>query len=275
MPTKQNDDSKCEQSHEKNQVQNNKQNQNVKCELNTEQPKGCSVEPAECSNNNSDALCVDYEKSRKKATNTIDITIGILSAVVGLFYGIAKVFNYQIPYNCICWVVVSVVVVGVVVGGAVAVILLSKSSNDFAKLLGEEKFSSDIWLFISSLVVYFIMFVVAFVFFNIFKNSVYVFSSYAALISIIAILCTAKMCKKIAEDQYNQLKIELDYMPDENRYIPNTDSQNDSKKEREEREGFAKKKSLLKYHASMKSSYECIMILYIVLGMYMGFGKLW
>lgn len=269
MPTKQNDDSKCEQSHEKNQVQNNKQNQNVKRELNTEQPKGFSVEPAKCRNNNSAAIRVDYEKSRKKVTKKIDITLGFFSVFVGLFYFFAKVFNYQIPSNCIYWVGVSVVVVGVVVGGAVAVILLSKSSNDFANLLDEKKFSSDIKLFIIPVIVIAVILII----FMLFRCN-YCFNNYVALISITAILCTTKMCKKIAEDRYDQLKIELDYMPDENRYIPNTDSQNDSKKEREEREGFAKKKSLLKYHDSMKSSYECIMILYIVLGIYMGFGKL-
>lgn len=195
MPTKQNDDSKCEQSHEKNQVQNNKQNQNVKRELNTEQPKGFSVEPAKCRNNNSAAIRVDYEKSRKKVTKKIDITLGFFSVFVGLFYFFAKVFNYQIPSNCIYWVGVSVVVVGVVVGGAVAVILLSKSSNDFANLLDEKKFSSDIKLFIIPVIVIAVILII----FMLFRCN-YCFNNYVALISITAILCTTKMCKKIAED---------------------------------------------------------------------------
>lgn len=265
MSTKQNDDSKYERSHEKNQVQNNKQNQNVKRELNTEQPKGFSVEPAERSNNNSASLYGDCEKSRKKTMNKIDITLGIFSVVVGLFYFFAKVFNYQIPSNCIYWVGVSVVVVGVVVGVA-AVILLSKLINDFANFLGEEKFSSDIKSFIIPVFVIAIISIIVMLY-----SCNYCFNNYVALISITAIFYITQINKTIAKNHYDQLKIELDYMPDEKKYIDNVIGTSDSKKETEE---FAKNKSLLKYYNRIKNNYECIMILYIVLGIYMGFGKL-
>ncbi len=272
MSTKQNDDSKYERSHEKNQVQNNKQNQNVKRELNTEQPKGFSVEPAERSNNNSAAIRVDYEKSRKKVTKKIDITLGIFSVVVGLFYFFAKVGNYQIPsldrikdllFHGYTQVIAIVVVLAVVI---VLAILSKKLIDNLANFLGEEKFSSDIKSFIIPVFVIAIILII----FMLFRRT-YFINNYVALISITAILYITQINKTIAKNHYDQLKIELDYMPDEKKYIYNAIGTSGSKEETKE---FTKNKSLLKYYNRMKNNYECIMILYIVLGIYMGFGKL-
>lgn len=272
MPTKQNDDSKCERSHEKNQVQNNKQNQNVKRELNTEQPKGFSVEPAERSNNNSAAIRVDYEKNRKKVTKKIDITLGIFSVIVGLLYCIAKVCRYEIPsldrikdllFHGYTQVIAIVVVLVVAI---VFATLLKKLIDNFAELLGEEKFSSDIKSFIIPV---FVIAIISIIFMLCSCN--YCFNNYVALISITAILYITQINKTIAKNHYDQLKIELDYMPDEKKYIDNVIGTSSSKEETKE---FAKNKSLLKYYNRMKNNYECIMILYIVLGIYMGFGKL-
>lgn len=272
MPTKQNDDSKREQSHEKNQAQNNKQNQNVKSELNTEQPKGFSVEPAERSNNNSAAIRGDNENSGKNTTKMTDITLGIFSVVVGLFYCIAKVFNYQIPsldrikdllsngYTQVIAIVVLLVV------AIVFAIRAKKLIGNIAKRLGEEKFSSDIKSFIIPV---FVIAIISIIFLLYSCN--YCFNNYVALISITAILYITQINKTIAKNHYDQLKIELDYMPDEKKYIYNVIGTSDSKEETKE---FAKNKSLLKYYNRIKNNYECIMILYIVLGIYMGFGKL-
>lgn len=272
MPTKQNDYSKCEQSHEKNQVQNNKQNQNVKCEPNTEQSKGCSAEPAECSNNNSAALLGDNENSGKNTTKMTDITLGIFSVVVGLFYFFAKVGNYQIPSldrikdllsNGYTQGIAIVVLLAVAI---VFAIRAKKLIDNLANFLGEEKFSSDIKLFIIPVIVIAVILIIFML-----SRHTYCFNNYVALISITAILYITQINKTIAKNHYDQLKIELDYMPDEKKYIDNVIGTSSLKEETKE---FTKNKSLLKYYNRMKNNYECIMILYIALGMYMGFGKL-
>lgn len=89
---------------------------------------------------------------------------------------------------------------------------------------------------------------------------------------IVAIFYIAQLRKTAMKNEYDEIKTDLDYMHERNRYV-NYDSNNPNSVV-EERKEFTEKKETLKYYSSMKNNYEAITILFVFISLIMGFSKL-
>lgn len=95
---------------------------------------------------------------------------------------------------------------------------------------------------------------------------------FITFVMIATIFYIAQLRKTAMKNEYDETKIELDYMHERNRYV-NYDSNNPNSVV-EERKEFTEKKETLKYYNSMKNNYEAITILFVFISLIMGFSKL-
>ncbi len=95
---------------------------------------------------------------------------------------------------------------------------------------------------------------------------------FITFVMIAAIFYIAQLRKTAMKNEYDETKIDLDYMHERNRYVNyNINNPNSVVEERKE---FTEKKETLKYYNSMKNNYEAITILFVFISLIMGFCKL-
>lgn len=95
---------------------------------------------------------------------------------------------------------------------------------------------------------------------------------FITFVMIAAIFYIAQLRKTAMKNEYDETKIDLDYMHERNRYVNyNINNPNYVVEERKE---FTEKKETLKYYNSMKNNYEAITILFVFISLIMGFCKL-
>lgn len=95
---------------------------------------------------------------------------------------------------------------------------------------------------------------------------------FIAFVVIVAIFYIAQLRKTAMKNEYDEIKIDLDYMQKRNRYV--IYNINDPNSVVEGRKELTKKKEELKYYNSMKNNYEAITILFAFASLIMGFSKL-
>ncbi|WP_421778125.1 hypothetical protein [Gardnerella sp. KA00747] len=95
---------------------------------------------------------------------------------------------------------------------------------------------------------------------------------FITFVTIATIFYIAQLRKTAMKNEYDEIKTDLDYMHERNRYV-NYDSNNPNSVV-EERKEFTEKKETLKYYSSMKNNYEAITILFVFISLIMGFSKL-
>jgi hypothetical protein len=88
---------------------------------------------------------------------------------------------------------------------------------------------------------------------------------------IVAIFYIAQLRKTAMKNEYDETKIDLDYMQKRNRYvIYNINDPNAAGEIKE----LTKKKEELRYYNSMKNNYEAIAFFFAFISLIMGFSKL-
>ncbi len=263
-------------------------------------------------------------------TRNAGIAIVVVSVIVALFYVSADSFGYKLPdwLTFKILLVLAIVLVDSFVHKlpdfnillestcvlALITILIFFSSKNIANFLGEEKFHSEIKLFICPLIVFVIISMLAFPFVN--SNYEYIdnvivttcksncktnknassesnasndtkdsedeakidnekricINRFITFVTIATIFYIAQLRKTAMKNEYDEIKTDLDYMHERNRYV-NYDSNNPNSVV-EERKEFTEKKETLKYYNSMKNNYEAITILFVFISLIMGFSKL-
>lgn len=293
-------------------------------------------------------------------TRNAGIAIVVVSVIVALFYVSADSFGYKSPD----WLTLKILLVLAIVLVdsfvyklpdfnillestcvlALIIILIFFSSKNIANFLGEEKFRTDIKLFICPLILIVIISMFTFPFVNSnyenIANGIVVtcksnapekkkksettekkssnkkkttagkfvtsnsktnknassesnasndtkdsedkakidnekricINRFITFVMIATIFYIAQLRKTAMKNEYDETKIELDYMHERNRYV-NYDSNNPNSVV-EERKEFTEKKETLKYYNSMKNNYEAITILFVFISLIMGFSKL-
>ncbi len=95
---------------------------------------------------------------------------------------------------------------------------------------------------------------------------------FITFVMVATIFYIAQLRKTSMKNEYDEIKIELDYMQKRNRYV--IYNINDPNSVVEGRKEFTEKKEELKYYSSMKNNYEAITILFVFISLIMGFSKL-
>lgn len=281
-------------------------------------------------------------------TRNAGAVLGAVSVLVALFYVSADSFGYKLPdwstFKILLLLVVIVVAFVSVVLTIITIFITPYLAKNIANFLGEEKFRTDIKLFICPLILIVIISMFTFPFVNSnyenIANGIVVtceskapekkkksektekkssnkkkttagkfvtsnsktnknassesnasndtkdsedkakidnekricINRFITFVMIATIFYIAQLRKTAMKNEYDETKIELDYMHERNRYV-NYDSNNPNSVV-EERKEFTEKKETLKYYNSMKNNYEAITILFVFISLIMGFSKL-
>ena len=281
-------------------------------------------------------------------TRNAGAVLGAVSVLVALFYVSADSFGYKLPdwstFKILLLLVVIVVAFVSVVLTIITIFITPYLAKNIANFLGEEKFRTDIKLFICPLILIVIISMFTFPFVNSnyenIANGIVVtcksnapekkkksettekkssnkkkttaekfvtsnsktnknassesntsndtkdsedkakidnekricINRFITFVTIATIFYIAQLRKTAMKNEYDEIKTDLDYMHERNRYV-NYDSNNPNSVV-EERKEFTEKKETLKYYSSMKNNYEAITILFVFISLIMGFSKL-
>ena len=94
---------------------------------------------------------------------------------------------------------------------------------------------------------------------------------FITFVTIATIFYIAQLRKTAMKNEYDETKIDLDCMKEQDKYVDCNSNNPNAVGERKE---FTEKKETLKYYSSMKNNYEAITILFVFISLIMGFSKL-
>lgn len=235
-------------------------------------------------------------------TRNAGVALGAVSVIVTLFYVLEFSSGYELPDWLTFIILLVVVIVPAVLAAIIAIFKRSSPAKNIANFLGRKEFHMDIKLFIFPLILIVFISMVAFKCVNsncentanvivatcksnaikdakdsgnkaeINKKKQICMNRFITFVMIAAIFYIAQLRKTAMKNEYDETKIDLDYMQKRNRYV-NCNS-NVPNFVVGGRKGFTEKKETLKYYSSMKNNYESITFFFAFASLIMGFSKL-